>query len=120
MRFNDELDRFDEEVLKPFRKRRSGKPKRFHPEVARAIRQMSEGEILKLFELGKRRLSVIQSQLSQHFEVGERVEFNGRKDALMSGRIVKCNPKRARIVTESHEFWNVPYSQLQKISNFKD
>ena len=83
--------------------------------ILNAIRSMHKEElnlIVNAVNDARRRTSVLSST---KFSVGQQVEFgrpNGRKHI---GNIMKMNPSKAVIKTES-QTWRVPYSLMRAVA----
>ncbi len=58
-----------------------------------------------------------ENQLKKsQFLNGDEVQFTNSSGTILSGKIVRTNPKFARVLVEKQQ-WNVPYAQLDPISS---
>lgn len=55
-----------------------------------------------------------------HFKVSDRVQFHDAKGNVSQGKVVKLNPKKARVELDTKQTWNVPYSLLSLVEEDKN
>ena len=53
------------------------------------------------------------------FQIGDRVEFTV-KGATLQGTIIRMNPKRAVVVRDNDDQWQVPYAALVRVSSGRE
>lgn len=89
-------------------------------DVLEAIGGMDSDELDEVVQMIKVRRNHIAKRLRKEFEVGQVVEFTGRRNIRWRGKITKVNRKRVKVLASSLNTrlpntvtWNVPFEMLE-------
>ena len=85
--------------------------------VQSTINQSSLDDLKSISDLIKMRRDQLSQETMRELVVGDKVEFESRKNNKIQGTIVKKNIKRL-VVSTNEGRWNVPASLLTKVEDW--
>ncbi len=80
------------------------------------INCLKESEISAVFEMLKDRRTALGAEINRRMTAGMAVEFDGRRNTLMRGEVVKVNRVKCKVRVEGGAVWTVPSSMLRVIA----
>lgn len=83
--------------------------------LASLIATMDSNDLNDLVFLVKARRKQLTTAAKRHFRVGQRVRFDAKHRGMVTGIIIKMNPKTIRVLTDTGGLWRVSPTYLKAV-----
>lgn len=80
------------------------------------VENLNIDQIKSLYNLLNNRLNVLNRNIKNQFKVGEYVRFTTKSEQIVSGYIIKINPKTIRVKANNGVTWRVSPNLLVKVN----
>ena len=71
-------------------------------------------EVSVVFKLCKARSGAISEMKTAMFSPGDRVQFRGKRNIIVKGKVTKINRKTVSVLTDSGQGWRVSAGALEE------
>lgn len=83
--------------------------------LASLIATLDSDDVTLFASLLMARRKQLSAAAKRHFRVGQRVSFNAKQRGIVSGIIIKMNPKTIKVLADSGVMWRVSPSFLKAV-----